>query len=79
MKLTIICCDICNKEGAHETSFFVGRFPGPAGSSEDHYEQMDLCLEHSRTALLMGLKLLRGDAKQLYEQLQQIPRKLPFK
>ena len=44
--ITTIRCDICGREDAKSHSFVYDRLPAGAGSSENFYHEVDLCLIH---------------------------------
>jgi hypothetical protein len=47
MTKTTIHCDVCGAAGAKDLQYFESREMGAAGSMENNYGHIDLCLEHA--------------------------------
>lgn len=70
MKETVVRCDICGKPGASEVSFYVNRRLDAAGSPDNEYEHLDLCVSHQWAVYKEAEKLLA------FEQVQQVYNKM---
>ncbi len=62
MKKTITYCDCCGKPDAHTVSVFIDRRCDASGSSDNHYDSVDLCAGCMATQLT---RLLDGTARDL--------------
>lgn len=57
MKVTTIFCDLCGAKDAVSMVFWVDHHTGAAGSMEDKYESIDVCITHAIEAFQIAESL----------------------
>jgi hypothetical protein len=63
MKEIVFRCDVCQKLGAETLRTTVDRRMDPAGSMEDIEDDIDLCQEHERKALVLAISMIDRDKR----------------